>query len=254
MFSFFKKSVVSQPDTALALDFGMLGTEKQQKLVDCTHKLDAILQKKNLHQTTARVVFVLDHSGSMRPLYQDGTVQNTLERIFPVALRFDDNGEMQFYLFDTVYQELDPVSLQNLEGYTENVILKKMGKYGQTRYAPAMNAILHRYAQKEPSQIPTFVIFITDGDNSDKAAAKLSLIAASKHNIFWKFIGIGKESFPFLEKLDDLDGRYVDNANYISIPDLNTMKEEALYECLMEEYDSWRKAAKRAGIDISSKS
>ena len=37
MFSFFKKSVVSQPDTALALDFGMLGTEKQQKLVDCTH-------------------------------------------------------------------------------------------------------------------------------------------------------------------------------------------------------------------------
>lgn len=46
MFSFFKKSVVSQPDTALAPDFGMLGTEKQQKLVDCTHKLDAILQKK----------------------------------------------------------------------------------------------------------------------------------------------------------------------------------------------------------------
>lgn len=46
MFSFFKKSVVSQPDTAPAPDFGMLGTEKQQKLVDCTHKLDAILQKR----------------------------------------------------------------------------------------------------------------------------------------------------------------------------------------------------------------
>ncbi|MBS5145352.1 MAG: VWA domain-containing protein [Butyricicoccus pullicaecorum] len=250
MFSFLKKSAVSKSEAAYESDFGMLCTEKQKKLVDCTHKLDVILEKKNLHQTTARVVFVLDHSGSMRPLYQDGTVQNTLERIFPVALRFDDNGEMQFYLFDTVYQELDPVSLENLEGYTENIIMKKMGKYGQTRYAPAMNTILHRYAEKEPSNIPTFVIFITDGDNSDKSAAKQALIAASKHNIFWKFIGIGKESFPFLEKLDDLGGRYVDNANYISIPDLNAMKNEALYERLMEEYDDWRKAAKRAGIPI----
>lgn len=169
----------------------------------------------------------------MRPLYKDGTVQNTLERICPVALRFDDDGEMQFYLFDTVYQELDPVSLKNLDGYTENVILKKMGKYGQTRYAPAMNTILHRYAEKEPSPILTFVIFITDGDNSDKSASKQSLIAAPEHNIFWKFVGIGKEIFPFLEKLDDLDGRCVDNANYISIPDLNAIKDETLYECLM---------------------
>lgn len=246
MFSFFKKASALDK----ASDFGTLCTEKQQKLADCTHKLDVILEKKNLHQTTARVVFVLDHSGSMRSLYKDGTVQNTLERIFPVALRFDDDGEMQFYLFDTLYQELDPVSIQNLDSYTENVILRKMGKYGQTRYAPAMNTILHRYAEKEPSQTPTFVIFITDGDNSDKAAAKKTLIAASEHNIFWKFVGIGKENFPFLEKLDDLAGRRVDNANYISIPDLNTIKDETLYERLMEEYADWRKAAKQARIPI----
>lgn len=250
MFSFFKKASAPTTDTTIDSDFGTLCTEKQKKLEDCTRKLDVILEKKNLHQTTARVVFVLDHSGSMRPLYKDGTVQNTLERIFPVALRFDDDGEMQFYLFDTVYQELDPVSLKNLDGYTENVILKKMGKYGQTRYAPAMNTILHRYAEKEPSKTPTFVIFITDGDNSDKPAAKQSLIAASEHNIFWKFVGIGKESFPFLEKLDDLAGRRVDNANYISIPDLNAIKDETLYERLMEEYDEWRKAARHAGIPI----
>ncbi len=246
MFSFFKKAdpTVSDPD------FGMLDTEKKQKLEDCTRKLDVILEKKHLHNTRARVVFVLDHSGSMRTLYQNGTVQDTLERIFPVAMRFDDDGEMQFYLFDTDYQELDPVSLKNLGSYTEHVIFKKMGKYGQTRYAPAMNTILHRYAEKDPSHTPTFVIFITDGDNSDKAAAKKSLIAASQYNIFWKFIGIGKEAFPFLEKLDDLDGRRVDNANYISIPDLNAIKDETLYERLMEEYDDWRHAAKRAGIPM----
>lgn len=246
MFSLFKKAESSRS----APDFGALDTVKKQKLEDCTRKLDVILEKKQLRGTQARVVFVLDHSGSMRPLYQNGTVQNTLERIFPVAMRFDDDGEMQFYLFDTDYQELDPVSLKNLGDYTEQVILKKMGKYGQTRYAPAMHTILHRYAEKDPSHTPTFVIFITDGDNSDKAAAKKALIAASQYNIFWKFVGIGKEDFPFLEKLDDLDGRRVDNANYISIPDLNTIKEETLYERLMEEYDDWRRAAKRAGIPI----
>ena len=51
--------------------------------------------------TRARVVFVLDHSGSMDHSYRNGEVQTLLERIFPMAMCFDDNQEMEFYLFDT---------------------------------------------------------------------------------------------------------------------------------------------------------
>ena len=105
----------------------------------------------------ARVVFVLDHSGSMRTMYRNGTVQEVLERIFPIAMHFDDNAEMEFYWFDNKYKELDPVNYGNLDGYVQNVILSRDDHFGQTCYAPVMNEIIRRYAKQQPSGIPTFV-------------------------------------------------------------------------------------------------
>lgn len=34
---------------------------------------------------------------------------------------------------------------------------------------------------------------------------------------FFKFIGIGKEEFPFLNKLDTLTGRLIDNAGFMKV-------------------------------------
>ena len=73
--------------------------------------VSAEVKKHNISVNIARVVFVLDHSGSMRGMYKDGTVQDVLERIFPVAMHFDDNAEMEFYWFDSLYKELEPVNL-----------------------------------------------------------------------------------------------------------------------------------------------
>ena len=33
----------------------------------------------------------MDYSGSMSTLYRDGIVQELVERLFPLALEFDDN-------------------------------------------------------------------------------------------------------------------------------------------------------------------
>lgn len=49
------------------------------------------LEKPELKGLTSRVAVVLDYSGSMNQLYKDGTVQAVLERLFPLALQFDDN-------------------------------------------------------------------------------------------------------------------------------------------------------------------
>lgn len=197
------------------------------------------VKKQNISNDNARVVFVLDHSGSMRTMYNNGTVQDILERIFPIAMHFDDNAEMEFYWFDTVYKELDPVGFDNIEGYVQKVILSKKDHFGGTCYAPVMNEILTRYVKREPSNTPTFVIFITDGNNSDKRASKDVLTEASHYNIFWKFVGIGSEEFEFLERLDTLKGRFIDNANYISISDINAIDDKTLYANLLEEYSDW---------------
>lgn len=207
--------------------------------------LIAEVKERNILSDKARIIFALDHSGSMRTMYKNGDVQNVLERIFPLAMYFDDNGEMEFYWFDDTYKELTPVNGDTLENYVENHILSHKDHFGGTCYAPIMNEITERYAIREPSSIPTFVIFITDGSNSDKKDSKNVLTKASEYNIFWKFIGIGKEEFPFLEKLDDLKGRCVDNANYISVNNLDNLSDKELYSALLEEYNDWLQAIEK---------
>lgn len=210
--------------------------------------VDNEVKKQNITTNNARVVFVLDHSGSMRTMYKDGTVQDLLERVFPLAMHFDDNAEMEFYWFDTLFKELLPVNDSTIDGYVSKVILSKKEHFGGTCYAPIMNEIFERYALKEPSLIPTFVIFITDGNNSDKTAAKEALAKASKYNIFWKYIGIGNEKFDFLARLDTLKGRFIDNANFINISNINEIDDSTLYKLLLEEYGDWLTLCKENGI------
>ena len=208
------------------------------------------VKRQNIAVNAARVVFVLDHSGSMRTMYNNGTVQEILERIFPVAMYFDDNAEMEFYWFDNAFKELTPVNYDTIDGYVEDVILSKKEHYGGTCYAPIMREITDRYTKREPSRVPTFVIFITDGNNSDKKAAKEVLTEASRFNIFWKFVGIGDEKFDFLQKLDDLTGRFIDNANFICVNNISSIDDKKLYEGLLTEYGDWLGLCRKNGIAV----
>jgi len=58
-------------------------------------------------------------------LYKNGTVQKVLERLFPVAMAFDDNQNMDFILFQNGYHECPSVTPQNLTDYVKNVALKQ---------------------------------------------------------------------------------------------------------------------------------
>ncbi len=213
-----------------------------------------IIQKKaqrtSFEGKKARVVFVLDHSGSMRKMYNNGTVQTLLERIFPMAMYFDDNSELDFYWFDSLFRELPPVTPALLEDYVNKIILANPERFGGTCYAPVMNEIFKKYVKISSANIPTFVIFITDGANSDKGDASKALINASRYNIFWKFIGIGKERFEFLERLDNLKGRFIDNANFVNVNDLYSISDDDLYTLLLEEYDEWLTLCRKSGIPV----
>jgi len=74
------------------------------------------------------------------------------------------------------------------------------------------------------------------------------MIEASKYPIFWQFVGIGKSSFDFLEKLDNLKGRVVDNANFFAVNDINAITDQELYQRMLTEFPLWLKAAKEKGI------
>ena len=205
---------------------------KKELITICEEKGSVLTQK-------ARVAVVMDYSGSMRQMFRDGTVQNVLERLLPIAMQFDDNGEMEVWLFENGYRRMPAMTLNNFYGYVEREILNKGYHMGGTEYAPVMNDVGKKYINEDPAQMPNYIIFITDGNNSDATATKTAITKWSTYPIFWQFVGIGKEKFAFLTRLDNLDGRYVDNANFFALDDIERVADSVLYQRLLNEYPGW---------------
>lgn len=197
----------------------------------------------NLKKHKARVFVQMDKSGSMSSQFRNGSVQAILTRLLPLALRFDDNGELEVYLFDVNCEKVQSMTLQNYENYVKDMILNKgKGPCGRgTNYAPAINQAVNDYNDGSP--LPAFGIFITDGKPDDKTATNRAIRDSSKYKIFFKFVGTGNiDEFEYLEKLDNLDGRPVDNTAFIRVKDFAKLTDDELYDLLLDQYTDWLKA------------
>ena len=137
------------------------------------------------------------------------------------------NRSIEVFAFNTGSKYIGEANESNINNYVKNVFLKQTAVNGGTNYALVMKAIVKQFGfaiseggglkkffsrgitekKVEPAIIPTFVFFITDGDNWDKSDTEKVIREASKQGIFWQFVGIGSEHFKFLRKLDDLNGR-----------------------------------------------
>lgn len=197
------------------------------------------LSKPQMNQK-ARVAIALDYSGSMRNFYKDGTVQAILEKVLPIALEFDDNGTLDVWLFDDSYRRMPGMNINNYYDYVQKEILDKRYHMGGTNYAPVINDIKSFYIDEEPELVSNYILFVTDGDNFDKRATTETIKQISEYPIFWQFVGIGKSEFTYLEKLDDLKDRYVDNADFFSVSNIKDFYEkDSIYEYLLNEYPNW---------------
>ncbi len=201
---------------------------KKEKGVDLSH-----------HR--ARVFVVIDRSGSMSQLYRSGAVQEVLTRLLPLALKFDDNGELEVYVFNNRCTQLAPMTLENYESYVQDEILAKhYGPSGGTSYSPVVEETIDIYNDGSP--YPAFGIFITDGENDDRRATDSAIRKSSKYKIFYQFVGIGYESFQYLRALDDLDGRSVDNTAFVKVTDFAQLDDDQLFDKLLEQYPQWLQA------------
>lgn len=69
--------------------------------------------KIDMTKHVARVALAMDYSGSMSNLFRNGSVQETVSRLLPIALRFDDNGELESWLFSNGSERLAAVTKDN---------------------------------------------------------------------------------------------------------------------------------------------
>lgn len=214
----------------------------RKKLVELT------LVKKQLTGVTARVGIVLDITGSMRSLYARGVVQEVVERILAVASKFDDNGSLDVWVYDTEFSRLPSVTERELGSYVFNHITNNdaIHKFGRNNEPPVMRDIIQKYTKEEPDTTPVFIIFINDG-GVVKLTRKV-IMAASSLPIFWQFVGIGNSDFEVLKQLDTMSGRLVDNASFMHLDRIEDVSDEELYDQLLNEFPQWLKAAKAKGI------
>lgn len=224
------KSGISLKKSTITLDKSLDKISLAKKVDLCNHK--------------AKVCVAMDYSRSMSKLYKDGTVQAIISRLMPIALMFDDNCELDIWIFDEHYVRMEPMTISNFEDYVTTEILSKGIRMGATSYAPVLDDIIRHYfvEQDNKDKVPTFVIFITDGANDDKRPTNDIIKKSSELNMFIQFIGIGKEKFDYLERLDGLKGRPVDNTGFVKIEDIDGIKDNELYEKVIEQYPDWLKA------------
>ena len=220
--------------------------EKAPQLVSLAKPLGVELKKKNLETLVARVGLVMDISGSMTARFKNGTVQEIVNKTLPLAVQFDDDGELDCWYYGTTARRMDSV---NLENYTKAVpkewkqLMLELG--GCNNEPVVLRMVLDTYRD---TQLPVYVLFITDGGVSKKSEIQKIITEASKLPIFWQFVGVGGSGYGILEKLDSMKGRYVDNAGFFALDDFKKVSNEELYARLLEEFPKWLKAIRNKGM------
>ena len=233
-----------------------------------------VLESYQLIRHDAKVALCFDISGTMHSSYTTGAIQAFTEKMLAMACILDADQKIDVFLFGDEAYYVDPIRPENITNFIES----KRGKYysvGGTHFDKIIRMVREFYfpgvekrAKTTPmqSEEPVFVLLITDGNTVDEKAAETELRHASYEPIFWQFMAIGSESdgpigrfmkwfsspmgdgFSFLDKIDTMEERNVDNVGFFSVKSPFELKEEELYALMMKEYPDWLKLAVKAGL------
>ncbi len=233
------------------------------KLISLAKPLHIELAKRNLLDCVAKVALVMDISGSMYERYRNGTVQDIINRVLPLAVQFDDDGELDCWYYGSKFQRRPSINMANYQSAVPTTWEKLMSDLGfLNNEIKVMNDVIECYRD---SKLPAYVIFITDGGVGSGDAMKKLIRDSAYYPIFWQFVGIGQKSskeksfvnkilksfgstYGILEDLDNLEGRYVDNASFFAIDDFREVPSSELYSRLLNEFPKWLDEIKAKGM------
>ncbi len=224
------------------------------------------LEKRGAAGVRARVVLVLDRSGSMRALYSSGAVGRLVERIAPVAAVLDDDGGLDAWTFADHCARLPTLRPTELTEWIERQVYIRAGNrqlpplpdgglrvpdhlagvFGGNNEPEVMREILDTFAA-EPGD-PVLVLFFSDGGVNRSRQIQELLVKAAAAPVFWQFVGLGRSDYGILERFDSLPGRLVDNAGFFQVDDIDGITDAELYDLLLSEFPQWLAEARRLGV------
>lgn len=252
-------------------------------------KLD--LRKKEVEQVSSqlgisgiqvRLMVVMDASGSMHDEFNSGKVQETVERLVPIASKMDSDGAIEFLWYASEWADGGTVAEENMEGFVgrkmpqhrpreasprseapKQSFLQRLASSGNAKNREdnpktvqdigfeneepkVMQEVIRRH-REEPSELPTVVLFITDGGisyNNSRDIERL-ISESAREDIFWQYVGLGRADYGVLERLDTLRGRELDNAGFFALDDISKINDQELYRRLLSELPLWLEAIRK---------
>lgn len=236
-----------------------------QKKINLVKK---VLEEKKISDIKGQVVLALDISVSMSNMFSNGTVQDVVERLLAIGVNMDLDRQIDVHLFGAKAHVAESATLNNIDEYVKKKIQNKYRLESSTMYADVIRNIAKQHIDEVPQQQgffgkmfgskqkevvteakpPVIVFFVTDGENFDQPATTKLIQELSKKGIFWQFIGIGSHSFKYLTHLDEMPGRYLDNANFFEANDIKNISDNALYDRILGELPDWIEEARSKGV------
>ncbi|MEV4130932.1 VWA domain-containing protein [Dactylosporangium sp. NPDC049742] len=223
-----------------AADRQRLNLRKQQVLVS--------LAKRGAAGIRARVIVVLDASGSMHRLYKSGIVSQAVERMAAVAAQLDDDGTMQVWAFADLARQLPDLTIAEMPGWLAAQTPKRPSGVGGSNNEASVIDQVRRWTAANPVPDPTLVLFFSDGGVHRNAEIERQLRAAASEPTFWQFIGLGRGNYGILERFDRMAGRVVDSVGFFAVDDISKVSDAELYDRLLGEFPTWIPEVRRLGI------
>ncbi|MFI2473368.1 VWA domain-containing protein [Nocardia xishanensis] len=246
-----KRSLV--PDVRTVPGEAKLSFEKRTVLDLRKREVAKVLIDKDALGVRARVVLVIDKTGSMVKQYRKKVVHRVVERMIPVATQLDDDGTLEAYLYALSYTRLPDIAVADADRWSETYLhlsgthagIDYTGLGGRNDELPIMRAVIDTL---RPGDRPTLVLFFTDGGFAKKQEIAALMREASRLPAFWQFVGLGQANYGLLRSIDEMDGRLVDNAGFFALDDIDRVDDAQLYTRLLGEFPQWLRAARAAGV------
>ena len=229
-----------------------------------TIKID--LKKKGIDKPPIiRLGGAFDLSGSTQDAFHRGHYEIMAERVMAVAGVLDDNGQMEMFGYSNDAVRFKDADLNDYGGYVKEHILGEhtLDKWGITHWHAGMSLILRHYfgggvagPDDEPEKkgffgklfgskakaavedgegdpnAPVFMMFLTDGEDSDSSTTARVLRDSQDKPILWVMIGVDLNSSG-RHALQELD-RTWPNVTFVDVP-LQGISDTELYDKLFTD-------------------
>ena len=128
----------------------------------------------------------------MHKLYDKGAMAELVQRVLALGLLLDEDSEIEIFLFGAESYHFGSINAANYQTFVADMLARHRLEAG-THYGKVMSLIRQHYKEMV-MRLPVYVMFVTDGDTSDRKQSEQQITEASREGIFWQFMGIGDDS------------------------------------------------------------